>query len=63
MKITTDENGYFLLEEVFSPIELFTRAGESMTIQMRDSGFEITYQGEQYTAQKGKLTKVKNKPQ
>jgi hypothetical protein len=53
MKVTTNEQGVIQLEEVFSGIILKTPDGEEMTICMRDSGFEINYQGEWYFAKEG----------
>lgn len=57
MKISVDEDGCFLLEEVFSGVGLKTRDGEYMGICMRDTGFEFNYQGTWYYAQKGVVGK------
>ncbi len=53
MKITTTENGEIQLEEVYNPIVLKTRDGEVMAITMRDTGFELNYQGKWYSAKQG----------
>lgn len=59
MKITTNQDNTFVLQEIYNPITLKTNAGEEMNICMRDSGFEITYQGDKYYAKGGRLEKVK----
>ena len=58
MKVTVNQNHEIELEEVFNPIALRTRDGETMVITMRDSGFEFTYQGKKYTAKNGKVSGV-----
>lgn len=58
MKITT-ENQEIILEEVFNGVTLRTSAGETMSIQMRDSGFELCYQGKLYFAKQGYLEPFK----
>jgi len=58
MKITTTDKHNLQLEEVYIPIILKTSDGEEMSICMRDTGFEFTYQGEQYSAQGGVVTKI-----
>jgi hypothetical protein len=55
MKTTVTENGIIQLEEVFVPIVLKTPDGETMTVCMRDGGFEINYQNKPYFANKGQL--------
>ncbi len=45
MKITTDENAVLVFEEVFVPIVLRSQDKEDLIITMRDSGFEIGYDG------------------
>lgn len=44
MKIHTNEEGIIVIEEVYNPIILKTRDGEELSIQMRDSGYEMVYQ-------------------
>jgi len=53
MKLTTNEHGIIILEDVVIGIDLKTKDGEIMTICMRDSGFEFRYQGEWYFAKEG----------
>jgi len=53
MKVNVTEEGGILLEEVFNSIKLVTPAGESMSICMRDTGFEFSYQGKPYFAKEG----------
>lgn len=61
MKITTNEQNNIQLEEVFNPIILKTSSGEELCICMRDSGFEFTYEGDKYSAQKSVINKIKIK--
>jgi hypothetical protein len=58
MKITVNEDKVMQLEEVFNSILLKTPDGEKMYICMRDSGFEFTYEGKKYSAQKGVIKEV-----
>jgi len=53
MKVTVTEDLCIQLEEVFSGLTLKTASGETMSICMRDSGFEFNYQGEWYFAKEG----------
>lgn len=53
MKLTVTEDSTIQLEEVFNGITLKTKSGETMSICMRDSGFEFKYQGEMYFAKEG----------
>ncbi len=53
MKVTVTEDLGIQLEEVFSGLTLKTVSGETMSICMRDSGFEFNYQGEWYFAKEG----------
>lgn len=62
MKVSVDENRNILLEEIFTGVILKTRDGEQLGICMRDSGFEFTYQGKSYSAQKGRVWENKVKP-
>lgn len=59
MKITTTDKFDFLLEEVFNPVILRASSGEEMSICMRDSGFEFSYQGIQYEAKDGIVRELK----
>ena len=53
MEITINEHGVIQVEKLFNGITLKTTSGETMTICMRDSGFEFNYQGELYFAKEG----------
>lgn len=55
MKITVTEDLGIQLEEVFNGLTLKTESGETMSICMRDSGFEFKYQGEWYFAKEGHI--------
>jgi hypothetical protein len=58
MDITVNENGSIQLGKVYNSVVLKTDDGEEMVICMRDSGFEFTYQGSKYSAQKGEIDLV-----
>jgi hypothetical protein len=53
MKLSVTEQFGIQLEEVFNRITLKNDSGETMSICMRDSGFEFNYQGEWYFAKQG----------
>jgi hypothetical protein len=53
MKVTVTEDFGIQLEEIFNGLILKTDSGETMSICMRDSGFEFNYQGEWYYAKEG----------
>jgi len=53
MKVKVTEDFGIQLEEVFSGLTLKTESGETMSICMRDSGFEFNYQGKLYFAKEG----------
>lgn len=55
MKISVKEDRGILLEEVFNGVEFKSADGESLTVMMRDSGFEVIYEGHYYHLQKGQL--------
>ncbi len=59
MKLIVGKDGVIQLEEVFCGVLLKTRDGEVMSICMRDTGFEFSYQGKQYFAKEGYLEKFK----
>lgn len=48
MKIEVDDDGTIVLKEVFNPIKLVSDKNEVLYITMRDSGFEINYEGKKY---------------
>ena len=52
------ENHRLILKEIYSGIGLETRDKEFFGICMRDSGFEFTYQGYNYSAKKGIIKKL-----
>ena len=56
MKISVDEDRELLLEEVYSGVGFRTNDGETLGVCMRDSGFEINYNGQWFSLQKGKIT-------
>lgn len=60
MKVTTNDKNNIQLEEVFNPVIFKTSSGEELCICMRDSGFEFTYEGKKYSAQKGVIDKIKS---
>ena len=53
MKLIVTEDLGIQLEEVFSGLTLKTESGETMSICMRDTGFEFNYQGKWYFAKEG----------
>jgi hypothetical protein len=55
MKITVNEKNEIILKEVYSGVGLESNDGEFFGICMRDSGFEFTYEGEDYSAYNGKI--------
>ena len=59
MKIETDSVGNIILKEVFSGIILKTEDGETLSICMRDTGFEFNYNRKWYEAKEGKLKEMK----
>ena len=59
MKISVTEYSGIQLEEVYNGITLKNDSGETMSICMRDSGFEFNYQGDWYEAKEGKVELMK----
>ena len=55
MEITTSQNGIIEMRKVFNPITLITDKGERISICMRDSGFELNYNGRLFSAKNGEL--------
>lgn len=53
MKLTINEDRIIQLEEVYNPVILKTNSGETLSICMRDSGFEFEYEGKWYFAKEG----------
>lgn len=58
MNVEVNDKGIIELREVFGGITLITSDGEKLSIAMRDSGFEITYQDEWYELKEGKVNKM-----
>ncbi len=55
METRVNEDGVITLSKLYVGITLETDDKETMSICMRDSGFEFTYEGEKYYAKNGKL--------
>jgi hypothetical protein len=58
MNVEVNDKGIIELREVFGGITLITSDGEKLSLAMRDSGFEITYQDEWYELKEGKVNKM-----
>jgi len=58
MKVEINQDEMIELSEVFNSIRLKTQDGESLTVCMRDSGFEFNYEGEIYHAKNGRLIHI-----
>lgn len=58
MKIEVNENREIILKEVYTGVGLESNDKEFFGICMRDSGFEFTYEGQNYSAQKGVIKKL-----
>jgi hypothetical protein len=61
MKITSNEDNNIQFEYVYTPIVFKSGSGESISIVMRDSGFEFFYEGDWYSAKNGKIHKFPTK--
>ena len=59
MKLTVTEGNLINLENVFNALVLKTEKGEIISICMRDSGFEFSYNGIKYSAKNNILEKIK----
>ena len=59
MKINVNENNVLEITEVYNSILLKTNDNEKMYISMRDSGFEINYEGQWYSLKEGIVKKIK----
>lgn len=55
MELTVNKDNNIQITKVFNPIELVTESGESLLIQMRDSGFEIMYEGQLLSMKQSKV--------
>lgn len=58
MKLSVNERGTIELKEVFNPIKLITNENEELIISMRDSGFEINYQGLNYSLKENEVKEM-----
>lgn len=56
MEITNSDKGGFIFEQAFLPVTFISNAGEKLTIQMRDSGFEVNYFEKNYDFKGGEVT-------
>lgn len=61
MIITVNEKNDVQLEKVYIGIVLKTDHQETMSICMRDTGFEFNYQGQWYYAQNGNIEKIEKR--
>ena len=57
MRLDTDKDGNIILKEIDN-LSIETADGEVMGLNMRDSGFEIYYEGRWYSAKKGELKEL-----
>lgn len=55
MKIEVGDNYEIILKEVFSSVNFVSESGEVLNISMRDSGFEIFYEGYWWEAKEGEI--------
>lgn len=53
MEVILNEKHGIELRKVFNGLTLVSDSGETITICMRDMGFEFTYQGKNYFAKEG----------
>jgi len=60
MKLSVNERGTIELKEVYNPIKLISNEKEELIVCMRDSGFEIMYEGKKYSLNKSELKKMNN---
>jgi hypothetical protein len=58
MKIEVDENNELLLTEVYNGVGFRTNNGETLSVCMRDSGYEFNYMGDWYEAKDGEIRKL-----
>lgn len=55
MKVEVSENGNIILKNIYNPIGIKTNDDETIILMMRDSGFEICYENNWFSLQKGKI--------
>ncbi len=58
MKIEVDENNELLLTEVYNGVGFRTNNGETLSVCMRDSGYEFNYMEDWYEAKDGEIRKL-----
>jgi hypothetical protein len=58
MKIDVNKDGNIRLQEVFSGVLLETSDGEFLGVCMRDSGFEVNYNGRWYSMKEGLVVEM-----
>jgi hypothetical protein len=62
MKVEKDKFGDISkLKEVYRNIEFESNDGEKLTVVMRDSGFELTYEGQRIDLKEGKVVEYSKK--
>jgi hypothetical protein len=59
MKIEISENGQMILKEIYAPIGIKTNSNETIILMMRDSGFEMFYENNYFSLQKGEIKSAK----
>lgn len=59
MKVEVSENGTIILKEIYAPIGIKTNNGETLILMMRDSGFEVCYENNWFSLQKGEIKSAK----
>jgi hypothetical protein len=60
MELSVNERGTIELKEVYNPIKLISDEKEELIVCMRDSGFEIMYQGKNYSLKENELKEMRN---
>lgn len=56
--MTVNENRTIELKKVYNPVTLVTNDGEMLSVCMRDTGFEFTYEGKKYFAKAGGVGRI-----
>jgi hypothetical protein len=59
MKITVNNDSCIQLENVYSGVCFLSDSKETLSVCMRDTGFEINYMGTWYSLQKGNIEKLR----
>lgn len=58
MELSVNERGTIELKKVYNPIKLISNEKEELIVYMRDSGFEIMYEGKKYSLKENELTEM-----